>query len=108
MKTKRSEPAIIAKNKEEFEKVSAALEKLPEQILSQIETARYMGGTRWCELTIKNGVQKVFLPNFTTQIENFGGRIGIYAKDYFFEIKERKTSPSYMLIDTAEWLESEK
>jgi len=84
MKTTR----ITAQNVEIFRNAVKLLKKLPENILSQIETAKF-GGGGGLECTIRDKyetTQQIILPNKVTQISHFDDYIGVYCDKFFFKI----------------------
>jgi hypothetical protein len=82
-------PIISAKNVEEFTRISDELNKLPESILDQILKAQHSLIGIECTLRHTFGKQevRVNLPNYTTQIKDFGDYIGIYSGKFFFKIE---------------------
>lgn len=83
-------PKIMAKDLEEFKKLSDKISELPECIVSQIETVEEgFGGLLGLKCKLRDPFTedvRIFLPNYTTQIKDFGEYIGIYSENFFFEI----------------------
>lgn len=78
---------ITATNVEQFKNIEEALNKLPEKVRDQIESAK--SGIIGLECIIKDKYTKnqtIFLPNKTTQINDFDDYTGIYCGKYFFKL----------------------
>jgi hypothetical protein len=93
---------ITAKNTDEFKKIESELKKLPEQVYSQIETAK--NGLVGIECIFKDSFQEkieIRLPKETRQIAHFGDYIGIYCEDFFFKIQGRlfEKQISYIIVE---------
>ena len=78
---------ITAETPEKFKEIQEKIYSLPDCIRNQIESA--LMGFVGIVCTFKNTFhteRKFILPEYTTQIENFGDYIGIYAGSFFFKI----------------------
>ena len=96
-------PTILAKDIEEFTEISKLLETLPNEIFSQIEKAQNNLIGIKCNLRYNyKNEQNIYLPNYTTQITDFGDYIGIYSGKFFFTIEGdfKKIKISYIFIDS--------
>jgi len=94
-----SKPKITAKTVEEFNKICEKLETLPDCIVSQIDTAD--NGLMGIECIFKRFFdkdRKIYIPDFTTQIHDFGDYIGIYSDDFFFK-SPKGNNISFILIE---------
>ncbi len=96
-------PKIEASSIEEFKEISDAINTLPEEIFCQIEKADkgLIGITCEIRCNFGNKEQRILLPNYTTQIKNFGDYIGIYSGNFFFKIEGglQKSNLEYVFID---------
>ena len=94
-----NKPKIIASTVDEFNSISERLKKLPESILSQIETVvdhRLLGLE--CQIRKKYDQTGTYLPKSTRQITTFDDYIGVYCDDFFFKLpKENKID--YVILD---------
>jgi len=78
---------ITAQSVDCFKKAEELLKQLPENILSQIESATFGGVGLECIIKDKyTSVQRIFLPNKVTQISYFEDYIGIYCDKFFFKL----------------------
>jgi len=92
MKEEKQLPSILAKTGAEFAKMEAKLNKLPYAIISQIESVRNGGVGLECVIETRYLDKiSVLLPNFVTQITDFGDYIGIYCGEFFFKIEKKET-----------------
>ena len=82
-----SEIKIIAKDIETFKKIEDELNKLPEVVREQIESAEF--GLAGLHCIIRNKFLEnptLRFPSSTRQISDFGDYTGVYCDDYFFKI----------------------
>jgi len=78
---------ITASSIENFNKAEKLLRTLPIQILEQIESVKFGVVGLDCFIRYKyEPKQRIFLPDYTSQISDFDDYIGIYANDFFFKI----------------------
>lgn len=72
-----------------FTEILDLLNKLPDSVREQIETAeKNIVGTK-CVFRKPFGTDiRIYLPDGVTQIKDFGDYIGIYAGEYFFVIEK--------------------
>jgi hypothetical protein len=78
---------ITASDMDEFKKIEDLLKTLPETVSSHILSAKYGGVGVECiiEDDYKSD-QKIYIPNYVTQISHFDGYIGIYCDRFFFKL----------------------
>lgn len=92
-------PQITASSIETFNSISEAIAKLPPRIFEQIERAEMgLTGIKCHIRKFYEEAPKVFLPKDTTQITFFDDFIGVYTKDFFFQLPDTKAKYTYLFI----------
>lgn len=94
-------PLITAKDAKDFLAIEEKIKTLPVGIVDRIESCkRGVVGIECILSRYYNKSDHYLLPDYTTQINDFGDYIGCYAGDFFFKIikKETDTHFNYLFI----------
>lgn len=104
-------PNITASSAKQFAEIEKALKKMPQVILDQIKVVTTGLACAYdCEIDVYNSVgDKLYLPNYTTQITDFEDYIGVYSDKFFFRIDKKRHKNknfTYLFINCREWIDA--
>lgn len=85
-------PQITASSMEEFKSIEEAINKLPKNIVEQIEIVSSGALGIECTFDKYKSYEGCIIPKTTRQISDFEDYYGVYAEGYFFTIPKNKHS----------------
>lgn len=90
---------ILAETKEEWDVIKTKLDTLPQAVLDQIESAESSFSIK-CNFRKKySSDDKIYIPKeLVTQITPFNEYIGVYCKDFFFQLPKSDFNYNYIFI----------
>lgn len=92
------------KNIDELKEAQDLIRELPDQTISLIESASFVGSRLECyfkqgAINFEPTTQTIYLPNQVTQITAFDDYIGIYCGHIFFKTIGKPDSFNFIFID---------